>query len=150
MKRKVIAIGNILMKDDGIGIRVVEKLRESLEKNGIEVVIGETDFEYCISKIENEDLICIIDAAYSENPPGEITVIPIEKYSYESRLDSQHGYSLITLLSLYHKTVKGYMIGIEVNEIDFDFNLSNYLKNNLDEISENVLQEILKSNRTRN
>jgi hydrogenase maturation protease len=143
MKCKVFAIGNILMKDDGIGIRVTKVLQERLEKNLIEVIIGETDFEYCISKIEDGDFIYIIDAAYSNKKPGDITVVSIENYRYEGRLDSQHGYSLLNLLSLYYKNIKGYIIGIEISEIDYDINLSDCLENNLNRISEKVLKKIL-------
>lgn len=49
MKNKVIAIGNILMGDDGVGIAVVEKIRHELEQDNIQVIIGETNFNYCAS-----------------------------------------------------------------------------------------------------
>jgi hydrogenase maturation protease len=144
MQHKVIAIGNILMKDDGIGIRIAEMIRDSLEKYGFEVIIGETDFEYCISKIEEGDCIYILDAAYCGKIPGEITVIPIEDYMCEAYLYSQHGYSLLNLLSLYYKQIRGYIIGVKIEEIDYDLNLSNHLLINLKKISENVLNEIMK------
>jgi hydrogenase maturation protease len=144
MKTKVIAIGNILMKDDGIGIRVAEGIRERLEKCGIEVIIGETDFEYCASKIEEGDFLYIIDAAYSGKTPGEITVIPIENYRHEANLYSQHGYSVINIIFLHYKLISGYIIGIEISEIDYHLNLSDELTSRLKEISENVFEEIIK------
>jgi hydrogenase maturation protease len=144
MEPKVIAIGNILMKDDGIGIRVAETIKDNLEKCGLEVIIGETDFEYCISKIEEGDFIYILDASYSDKIPGEITVIPIENYRHEGKQYSQHGYSFLNMIFLYYKDIKGYIIGIEISEIDYDLNLSDNLWSSLKEISENVLKEIMK------
>lgn len=144
MKTKVIAIGNILMKDDGIGIRVAEGIRERLEKCGIEVIIGETDFDYCASKIDEGDFLYIIDAAYSGKMPGEITVLPIEDYRCEVNPYTQHGFSILNLLFLYYKEIRGYVIGIEINEIGYDLNLSDELKIRLDVISEKVIQQIIK------
>ena len=50
---KVFGIGNILLGDDGIGVKVVEKLNESIKSIGrdIEVIIGETDYLYCLNEI---------------------------------------------------------------------------------------------------
>lgn len=52
------------MGDDGIAIYVTEMLRKELESRGIEVIIGETDSQYCISKIEEGDFLLILDASY--------------------------------------------------------------------------------------
>ena len=54
---KVFGIGNILLCDDGIGVRVAENLKEEIEALGddIEVIIGKTDVLYCINKIEEDD-----------------------------------------------------------------------------------------------
>lgn len=142
MKIKVIAVGNTLMEDDGIAIVVLEKLKEKLIKRNVEVIIGETDFGYCISSIDDGDFVLFIDAVYCGKKPGEITVIPLEKYKYKKKYYTQHSYSIFDLIKLYFKIINGYIIGIEIEEISFSYGLSSTLENNIDMISENVLKEI--------
>ncbi|MDD3225226.1 MAG: hydrogenase maturation protease [Clostridium sp.] len=143
MNIKVIAIGNTLMEDDGAAIIVVEKIQKVLLKNNIEVINAETDFEYCISLIEENDFIIFLDAAYYNKVPGELTVIPIEKYNSKKKYYTQHSLSIIDLVKLYYKNVRGYIIGIEVAEVNFKLGLSRELKGKIDSISKNVLKEIL-------
>lgn len=142
MKIKAIAVGNTLMEDDGIAIVVLEKLKEKLIKRNVEVIIGETDFGYCISSIDDGDFVLFIDAVYCGKKPGEITLIPLEKYRYRKKYYTQHSYSVIDLLKLYFKNVSGYIIGIEIGEISFRYGLSSTLESKVEVISENVLKEI--------
>ena len=61
---KVFGIGNILLGDDGIGVRVVEKIKEEIKNisEDIDVIIGETDYLYCLNQIDEDDTIVIIDS----------------------------------------------------------------------------------------
>ena len=79
MSIKCIAIGNRIMGDDSIGIKVLEELTTKLEKEKLEVIFGETDIEYALSKIEDSDLLFIIDSTYFNIVPGTVTFTPIEK-----------------------------------------------------------------------
>ncbi|WP_051541787.1 hydrogenase maturation protease [Clostridium lundense] len=149
MAIKIIAIGNILMGDDGVGIRIGEKIKNELKKINIEVIIAETDFQYCVSRIQQGDFLFLLDASIMGKKPGEITVIPIENYIYKGDLYSQHGCSLLTLINLYKKEVKGYIIAIEVEEIKFSLNLSTTLESKLNNITEEIIEiikEVLKCN----
>lgn len=140
---KVIAIGNILMEDDGVAIVVIKKLKEKLEKRNIQVIIGETDFDYCISLIKDGDFIFFIDATYYEKNPGEITVVPMENYVYKKKYYTQHSYSLVDLVKLYFKNIKGYIIGIEIGEVAFNYGLSNILEGKIEHISKEIFKEII-------
>lgn len=142
MKIKVIAIGNALMEDDGIAVIAVEKIREELINNNIEVIIGETDFEYCISLVEEEDILFIIDASYYGKEPGKLTVLNLEKCTYRKKIYTQHSCSVIDLIKQYYKYVRGYIIGIEVSNISFKLGLSKELESKIDIISEKVLKHI--------
>lgn len=143
MKVKVIAIGNVLMEDDGIGIEVLEKIKDKLKDKNIEVIIGETDAEYCISQIEDGDFIFIIDASCSEKPPGTITVVNIKNYSYKRKYYTQHNYNVVDLIKLYNKSITGFVIEIEVSSVSFNFGLSFELQKKLDQVSSQVLKSIL-------
>ena len=58
---KVIAIGNRIMIDDGIAIAVLENVRNKLESMGIEIIIGETDFQFCFHQLKEHDFVIILD-----------------------------------------------------------------------------------------
>lgn len=144
MKIKCIAIGNRIMGDDSIGVKVLEKLSSELEKERIEVIFGETDFDYALSKIDDRDLLFIIDSTYFDIDPGTVTFTPIEKAmtKHQKQIYSQHQPSLINLLKTYKKSVEGYIIGIEVEEIHFSLDLSDILKEKFLSICEEIYEFI--------
>ena len=48
MKRiVVIGIGSLIMRDDGVGSRVVDAIESSLREHDIAAFVGETDFQCC-------------------------------------------------------------------------------------------------------
>lgn len=139
MAVKCIAIGNRIMGDDSIGIKVVEALSTQFIKKNIEVVLGETDIDYALSKIEDGDLLFILDSTYFNIVPGTVTFTPIkEAYIQYQQVYSQHQPSLIQLLNIYKKSVDGYIIGIEVSEIHFSLELSDILKEKFSNICDKV------------
>jgi hydrogenase maturation protease len=144
MSVKVIAIGNSIMGNDMIGLRVLENIDCRLKANHIETYIGETDFEYCLSAISNNDFIFVIDAAILGGRLGELTIIPLEAYPSQIEGYTQHLFSLLDLIHFYHKDVRGYVIGIEVENIVYSLNLSIDVEMLLNSISSNVFHNIIK------
>ena len=142
MSMKVIAIGNILMKDDAIAMEVVKVMEHSLMKKGIEVIYGETDFEYCISRISEEDYIFILDAAHFGKSPGEITYLPLNSFIFKKKGYTQHSYNFIDLLKLFYPQIQGLICAIEIQEVEFGVGLTAVLQERLKGISEKVLSEI--------
>lgn len=139
MTVKCIAIGNTVMGDDGIGIKVAEVLSPRLIHEHIELVFGETDNDYTLSKIENGDLLFIIDSTFFNTNPGTITYIPISEVVGQCReVYSQHQPSLIYFINTYGIEVNGYLIGIEVEKIDLSLELSDTLETRFLSICEEV------------
>ncbi|WP_250229986.1 hydrogenase maturation protease [Anaeropeptidivorans aminofermentans] len=144
-KLLVIGIGSMIMKDDGIGSRVVEAIKDRLKEYDIEAVVGETDFNYCFGRISLEDFVIIIDASYHEIKPGTLSIMTLEEaLQYRSKLRTQHEFSLLDMIDQNLPEVKGYFIGIEVAEIGFGFELSKTLNENFRNICDSVLEEIIK------
>lgn len=144
MRVKLVAIGNRLMGDDGIALTVAENIREALELQEIKFVIGETDLYYCLNEIFDADIVFILDAAYYGKEPGTITVKAIEKSEvYDDRQFTQHEINLIKLIEMYNLDKKIYIIGIEIHEITFSFNISRCLDNKLKDISLEVKNTVL-------
>lgn len=134
------------MSDDGVAIHIAEKLEKELEEDGVEVIIGETDFHYCLSRIEEGDFIIILDATWLGAKPGTVTsnsLENIEGLNLNQSLFSQHGYSLTRALRTYYKSVKGIVIGIEGRNFDFGFTLSNEIEENFQDICNQVKELFL-------
>ena len=142
MRVKVIAIGNILMKDDAAGIEAAREIEEKLISKGIEVIYGETDIQYCISKVKEEDYIFILDAAHYGKSTGEVTFLPLNSFVCSKKGYSQHSYSLIDLMKLFYPQVKGEICAIEIEKVEFGFGLSSALGEKLKDISEEILNKI--------
>lgn len=145
MKKKVIAIGNTLMRDDGIGIEVAKEIEEKLLKKGIEVIYGETDVQYSISNVQEDDYIFILDAAYYGKNPGEIISLPLNNFVSTKKRYSGHSYSFLDLLKLYYPNVQGEIYAIQIEEVKFGIGLSLVLQEKLKVISQEILDEIEKS-----
>ena len=145
MKKKVIAIGNTLMRDDGIGIEVSKEIEENLLEKGIEVIYGETDVQYSISNVKEHDYIFIIDAAYYGGNPGEIISFSLNDFVSTKKGYSAHSYSFLDLLKLYYPNVQGEIYAIEIKEVEFGIGLSTVLQEKLKIISKEILDKIEKS-----
>ena len=144
MGKKVIAIGNRLMMDDAVAVFIVEKIRNVLEDKGIDTIIGETDVEFCFSKLNEEDVFYIIDSTYYGNSPGTVTfksLDDIKKIKDQGR--AIHSLGLMELVNMYKMNIKGYFIGIEIANIDINIGLSHTLQAQVDYISKKILSFII-------
>lgn len=145
---KAIGIGNRMMMDDGIAIAVLESLKTNLESMGIEVIIGETDFQFCFHQLKEDDFVIILDAAYSGAEAGSVHSCELEEViAAYGETNSQHEMSVFDLLRLYSKPLKGYFIAIEIAESGFGCELSDALKGIFNDIClkvEKMICEIVK------
>ncbi|WP_278320144.1 MULTISPECIES: hydrogenase maturation protease [Clostridium] len=137
-------MGNIIMGDDGIAIEIAKNIQGFLKKNNIEVIIGETDFEYCLSNIKKDDFLFILDAGYYGKKIGDITTLSLDNYTSHKKGYTQHSYSFIDLVKLYYKETKGYILAIEVSNIDYTLEISKELKANMNKISNEIISIIIK------
>lgn len=132
---KAIGIGNRLMMDDGIAIAVLENSKNNLESMGIEVIIGETDFQFFFHQLKEEDFVIILDAADSGAVAGSIHLCKLEEaVATYGETNFQHDLNVFDLIGLYKKPLKGYFIGIEIAEVGFGCELSEALKKKFIEI----------------
>lgn len=149
MSTKVIAIGNILMGDDGIAIRILNSIKPVLDKYNVESFAAETDIDYVLSHIRNEDFIIILDALLaSENDCniGSAVIIPFEDYfnSYGKYTGiTQHVLNIFKLIKINRIHIKGFIIGIKIKSIEFSPGISSYLEDNLSSVADNVLDIII-------
>lgn len=87
----ILGIGNILLQDEGIGVRVIESLRREQLPENVELVDGGTAGADLLDILSDRQTVLIIDAAQSEAAPGTLL-----KFSPEQFLSRQQA-----LLSLH-------------------------------------------------
>lgn len=140
----VIGIGSVIMRDDGIGSKVVKTIEDSLKTHNITSIVGETDFQCCFDEINKDDFLIIIDAMTQGKSPGSIEkMCLIDALKNRRKLRTQHEFSLLDLIEMHYPEIGGYFIGIEVAEIGFGFEFSDSLQKCYEQICKSVLNTIL-------
>ncbi len=141
---KLVAMGNVLMGDDGIALHLTSMLEDKLRELGIAVIFGETDIGYCLTQLEEEDFIILIDAAELGKKPGELTLLSFEELTPCRKMNTSHCISFFDLLKLYYPKMKGVAILIQIYHIDFQYGLSNPLKEKTEDMLNLILEQIRK------
>ena len=146
MKRiLVVGIGSLIMKDDGIGAKVVQAIEGSLREHNIASLVGETDFQCCFDAIKPDDFLIIIDAMVQGKEHGSIDVMLLhDALKNRGKHRTQHEFSLFDLIELHYPEMQGYFIGIEAAEIGFGFELSEPLNECFEQICTVILARVLK------
>ncbi len=142
----VIGVGNLLLKDEGIGIHAVQSLQEIDLPPDIKLIDGGTSPDL-IAYTRAGDKIIIIDAARAGGQAGTIYRFKPEDLAAEKgSLASAHELGVVQNLKLMSLTgsepVETVIIGIEPKEIDWGMELSAELKQKLPEIVQAVLKEM--------
>lgn len=144
---KVIAIGNLLMCDDGIALKVIDYIREDIEnlQLGIECIKAETDFNFAVDNIENDDFIFVMDSTLMGINCGQITQISLAKVDkYFNNSFSSHNMSLVSALDKLEIKVNGIIIGIEAGKVELGLGISNQLQKRFDKVCTEVYKIIKK------
>lgn len=68
----ILGIGNILLRDEGIGVRVIEALQGEALPDDVEAVDGGTSGADLIDTIADRPKVIVIDAVGGDKPPGTI------------------------------------------------------------------------------
>jgi hydrogenase maturation protease len=144
----VLGVGNVLMGDDSIGVRVVDEIERRFQiPEGVEVLDGGTAGFELLSHIRNREYLIIIDAIKSGMPPG--TVVRVEGEDVPARFMtriSPHQLGLSDVLAA--ATVSGelpkqmVLFGIEPKRIELGFTLSDEVKENFEKLIETVRGEL--------
>lgn len=125
----VIGVGNRIMRDDSIGVRVADALAEKTQPDNLRFLAGETDVEYCLAQLPWADECIIIDGSFLGAEPCTVTAFSLEEIFGQSRtVHSFHDFDLIHGMKREGLEKKGLLISIEVAEIGFSTALSDLLE----------------------
>ncbi|NOZ04419.1 MAG: hydrogenase maturation protease [FCB group bacterium] len=99
---KIIAIGNVLYGDDGIGYSILQDLRKRPSFSGIPLINCGVDALSLIDHFSDTEQVIIIDAVKMGMQPGTIKVFETSdvEFTVLSKLFSLHGINLANVLEL--------------------------------------------------
>ena len=142
----ILGIGNILLKDDGIGIHVVKKLEDEGLPSTIEVVDGCTSTLDTLSYFLEYEKIIVIDSLKAGYEPGTIYKIkPEDIKNYKRENLSIHDVQILDVVKIaemYNKHPDVTIFGIEPKEIIFDTEMTDCMKRKVPEIINLIKREL--------
>ncbi len=148
MKIAILGIGNILLSDEGVGVRAIDKLKAEYEfPENVRLIDGGTMGLDLLPFFEGNEKVLIIDAVNFKKDPGTIDIIEGDKIPgfLTSKL-SVHQIGLPDLLfaaRLMEITPPQMcLIGIQPKSMDTGTELSEEIKDKLETLVERVIQKL--------
>ena len=145
----VLGIGNILLKDEGIGVRVIEYLQKCPLPEDVELVDGGTSGADLIDILSDRQNVIIIDAADLDAPPGTVLKLtPRDWLKDRSSPLSLHDLDIPQTLAMTH--ILGcaprhvVCFGIVPEKVEPGMDLTNTLAPLVPKIADMVLEELRK------
>jgi hydrogenase maturation protease len=142
-KIAVIGIGNILRRDDGIGVVVLESLLKFYKCENIDYFnFAAASFDL-LNKIKLYDAVLLIDGVSAGFAVGKLRICLLEDIDYhpDKFNSSTHEFNLKNFFELTRRLgieSKIYLAGIQVEDISFGEGLSNALAQKKDEIVKEI------------
>lgn len=148
MRIIVLGVGNILLSDEGIGVRTIEKLQQDYDLPPEVVIIdgGTTGMEM-LEDLSNADHIVIVDAVRSGRPPASIIRLADEQVPvfFKTKLSPhQIGLSdVLATLEFIGEAPGGVtVIGVEPVSLETSMSLSPQVEARLPELMDLLVTEL--------
>lgn len=124
-----VGIGNVLKKDDGVGVYVSKNISEKKKIGSLTV---EVSIENYIGKINtlNPDVLVLIDAMDLQKTPGSFTIRPVEEIT--GYTTNTHNISLDKVAALFK--CKAFILGIQSLSVGFGEGMSKEVKTTADHL----------------
>ncbi len=149
---KIIGIGNVLEKDDGLGVYASTYLQKNYTFNpNIQIINGGVEGIHLLNILEEAKHLIILDSLELNDKPTSIYAIPAQEISgYGLNNGGAHEIGIIQcmdMMELQGKEVpQAIVIGIVPAEVTFEFGLSQELTKAFEGYVSVVLQYLQKHN----
>ncbi len=144
----VVGLGNVLLGDEGVGVRVVEALSKRTLPSWVEVVSGGVAGHRLIEWLEGAHKAVIVDAAQMRKPPGTVVRFRPEEVTsrrVSARLSLHEGDLLGTLKlaeSLGIRPQEVVVYGVQPARMDPGMTLSPEVLRAVPDVVAHVLDEV--------
>ena len=141
----IVGIGNLLCRDEGIGVHVIHEMKNMKLPDHIDLLDMGTSTMDLISYLEGVKKLIVIDAMKAGGAPGTIYKCrPEDLLPEEEGPISLHEIGLLETLSMAKKLgmeIETVIVGVEPEIIDWGMELTEAVKNKIPLIIEAVLKE---------
>jgi len=143
----ILGVGNILLSDEGVGVRVIEAMRDVKLPDNVELMDGGTGAFDLFDVIADRDKVIFIDAVKGGGEPGAVYCFnPADIREQRQCLTSVHQVSLMDTLTMARLTGcsprEVLIFGIEPKEMVWGLDLSPEVAAVVPHVIELVLSEI--------
>jgi len=145
----VLGIGNLVMSDDGAGVRVAQRLMSNYRfPDNVEVMDGGTLGLDLLPKLEGIERLIVVDAVETGEVPGTCVRLAGEELpiALETKI-SPHQMGLKDLLSvarlLGHCPEEMVLIGVQPGSIEMETELTPAVEASIETLVANVLNELV-------
>ena len=138
----IAGLGNVLLRDDGVGVHAIRELQRHSIRDTTAVEVGCAIFDV-LPLLDSADKILLIDAMQAGGIPGTIYMCGLRDLEMLPPKGSLHELSLINALQAFVRPSPREirLIGIEPGIIDYGFELTKPVKASLPKVL-HVVQEI--------
>ena len=143
----ILGIGNILLKDEGIGVHVVNRLKDMPLPADVEVMDGGTMGIDLLFYIEGRKKVIVVDTVKAGEPPGTMYRFTDKDLSFKKEfLRTAHGIDFSdvvrTAQNLGTKPDEVVFIGIEPEDMEEGLELSPLIRSRIPNLIELVMKEL--------
>lgn len=149
----VIGVGNMLLSDEGVGVHVVNKLKNMRLPAGVEVYDCGVEGLGILGFLENADKAIIIDAVKAGGSPGSIYLFNLDEVTKKDgpmKMLSLHELDLIIsmeigkLSKIYTLPTEIVVIGVEPSSFETGMKLTSKVKQAMPRVIDLILEEVKK------
>ena len=143
----VLGIGNLLLKDEGIGVHLAQKLAGMVDNAKVNTIDAGTYPDFMSLADTSIEKLIVVDAVKAGNEPGTIYRLALDNLELDSTSPiSLHEIGVLDslkVMALFDRLPEStVIIGIEPKTIDFGLDLSPEVEEKLPELVNLVLKEI--------
>jgi len=144
----ILGIGCILYRDEGFGVRVIEKLQETYEfPENVSLVDGGVLGLNLLSVLSEADYLIVVDAVRNRGNPGD--VYRIEGDAIPARIRGKNSLhqvdflEALTVCQALDKVPETVIFGVEPEDIEtLSLELTPAIRVRMDEVIDMVLEEV--------
>lgn len=145
MNGLILGLGNEILCDDAIGIRVARRLAERLDEAGWEICWAEIGPLETMERLVGRDAGILIDATrVSGDPPGKVYCLPFDRLHSTVHIAWSHGIDLATAMRLgkdqgYRFPARLYIVAVNISD---NYTLSETMTPDLEDNFERISAEV--------
>ncbi len=147
----VLGVGNILLHDEGVGVRVIERLQADYDfSDNVELMDGGTLGIRLLDPIVEVDHVIVVDAVRNGGPPGTLYHLDADfltkRVAFKNSIHQADMVETLAYAEMLGKRPCAIIVGIEPEDISpWGLDLTERVSAKLPEMCQRVLDEIQKA-----